>query len=88
MQVNSTKQFWRQENRNPYGCSVLVRPKKERRRENPICVCTSYEKTLNLGFAYILEITWSSRHKGGWGTPIADRFWVQGRDPEPSSVSM
>ena len=55
--------------------------------KTPRCVCTSYEKTIHLGFVYILMNTWSSRHKGGGILP-----WPIGHTslkgiPEPTLVS-
>ena len=54
--------------------------KQKEGEKTPRCVCTSYEKTMHLGFVYILFNTWSSRHKGGGKPSLADWFRCPQRD--------
>ena len=70
MQVINTKQFLTQENRIPKGVRLMDRPRRKGEEKTPRCVCTSYEKNLHLGFAYILHKTWSSRHNVGGLHPL------------------
>ena len=62
---NNTKPFLDSRKTKPLGVFGFGSTQEKKEKKTPRCVCTSYEKNLHLGFAYILIITWSSRHKGG-----------------------
>ena len=85
MQVIKHKTFINHENWIPYGIVLMDRLRKREERKTPRCVCTSYEKTRHLGFAYILFKTWSSRHLRRWKTLSNDLPMNPLGNPQPIS---